>query len=105
MTRRIVLYGTEGCVLNKFGKLAERFCETLELPEEAVPGNAKVSMTGGKKLLIENHKGLLSYSDTAIEVLTGEGKISVLGSGFTIRAMKEGNMLIFGRLQSVEWCG
>ncbi len=91
--------------MKKFGKLAERLCETLELPEEAVSGKAKVSMTGGKRLLIENHRGLLFYSDTAVEVLTGEGKISVLGSGFTIRVMKEGNMLIYGKLQSVEWCG
>ena len=55
-------------------------------------------------MLIENHRGLLSYSDTLIEVLTGEGKLSVLGSGFIIRAMREKDLLIFGNIQSVEWC-
>lgn len=68
-------------------------------------GEVKVSMTGGKRMLIENHRGLLSYSDSAIEVLIENGKISVLGSGFTIRAMKDRALLIFGDFQSMEWCG
>ena len=105
MSARIVLYGTGGCVLNKFRKLAERVCTVLELPEDALLQEAKVSMTGGKRMLIENHRGLMSYSDTSIEVLTGKGKLSVLGSGFIIRAMREKDLLICGKIRSVEWCG
>ena len=56
-------------------------------------------------MLIENHRGLASYSDGAIEVLTDDGKISVLGSGFTIRAMKDRALLISGDFKNVEWCG
>ena len=105
MSARIILYGTGGCVLNKVRKLAERFCTELELPEDVLLREAKVSLTGGKRMLIENHRGLMSYSDTLIEVLTGGGKLSVLGSGFIIRAMREKDLLIFGNIQSVEWCG
>lgn len=65
----------------------------------------KISTVGGKRMIIENHRGLLSYSDSLIEVMTYAGKISVLGSGFVIRAMRGRNMLICGRVQSVEWCG
>ena len=89
--------------MNKVRKLADRLCEYLELPEDAFLHEAKISMVGGKRMLIENHRGLLSYSDSAIEVLTAEGKISVLGNGFIIRAMKERALLIYGDIQSVEW--
>ena len=85
-------------------KLADKLCVYLELPEDAVLKEAKISVIGSRRLLIENHKGLLSYSDNAIEILTEDGKISVFGNGFKIRAMKERAMLICGRLQSVEWC-
>ena len=80
-------------------------CVSLELPEDALLKEAKVSMTGGKRMLIENHRGLLSYSDTAVEVLTAEGKLSVIGNGFIIRAMRDRDLLIFGDIRSVEWCG
>jgi len=69
-----------------------------------VLSETKISMVGGNRMLIENHRGLLSYSDSVIEVLTYDGKISVMGSGFIIRAMKERNLLICGQLQNVEYC-
>ena len=86
-------------------KIAEKLCAELELPEDALLREAKISMTGGKRMLIENHRGLMSYSDTSIEVLTGEGKLSVLGSGFIIQAMQEKDLLICGNIRNVEWCG
>ncbi len=105
MSGRIVLYGTGECVLNKARKLAESVCVSLELPEDVLAGETKLSMVGGKRLLIENHRGLLSYSDSAIEVRTAKGKLSVLVNGFIIRAMRDRELLIFGKIQSVEWCG
>ena len=89
--------------MQKVRKLAEKLCTELELPEETVLRKSKISAVGGRRLLIENHRGLLSYSDNALEVLTDDGKISVFGSGFIIRAMKEGEMLIYGDIQSMEW--
>ena len=80
-------------------------CVSLELPEEALLKETKLSMIGGKKMLIENHRGLLSYSDTVIEVQAEEGKLSVFGNGFILRAMRERELLIFGEIQNVEWCG
>lgn len=86
-------------------KIAERLCTELALPEDALLREARISMTGGKRMLIENHRGLMSYSDTSVEVLTGEGKLSVLGSGFIIQAMREKDLLICGKIRNVEWCG
>lgn len=86
-------------------KLADKLCDSLELPEEAVLNAAKFAVVGGRRMLIENHRGLLSYSDNAVEVLTENGKISVIGSGFIIRTMTGNSLLIYGEFQNVEWCG
>ena len=105
MLRSIALYEGEGWFLNKMRKLADKLCGSLELPEEAALNTSKLSAVGGKRMLIENHRGLLSYSDNAVEIMTESGKISVLGSGFIIRTMTKSNLLIYGDFRSVEWCG
>lgn len=83
--------------------LAGELCDRLELPEEAVTGAARLTVTGGRSALVENHRGLLEYGAEQIRVGTGRGQIVLRGSGLTLAAMNGGELLIRGALQSVEW--
>lgn len=83
--------------------LAGELCDRLELPEESVTGAAKLTVTGGRSALVENHRGLLEYGAEQIRVGTGRGQIVLRGSGLTLAAMNGEELLIRGALQSVEW--
>ena len=78
-------------------------CERLELPEEAAAGAARVTVTGGRRALVENHRGLLEYGAEQIRVSTGRGQLVLRGSGLTLAAMSGRDLLIRGKLQSAEW--
>ncbi|MBQ6465251.1 MAG: YabP/YqfC family sporulation protein [Oscillospiraceae bacterium] len=78
------------------------FCERLDLPAEAA-GAAKLTITDGKQTLVENHRGLLEYGADQIRVSTGRGQIILRGSGLTLGAMSDRELLIRGRLLSAEW--
>ncbi len=83
-------------------KLSEDIAERFALPPEAfgtVPG---VSISGTSRVLVENHKGLLSYSLEVIDISTGKGLIRVRGENLLIRAMDRGSILISGRIMSVD---
>ena len=77
--------------------------ERLELPQEALAGAAKLTVTAGKRVLIENHQGLLEYGEEQIVVSTGTQTLSILGARLSLLAMTRQEILIEGEIQAVEW--
>lgn len=83
---------------NILEKLSERF----DLPAEAVTGAARVTLSGRWQVLVEHHKGLLSYSERAVEINCGALRYRVLGDGLLLRAMTAETLLVTGTIFSVE---
>lgn len=89
--------------LKKTAALASDLAERLDLPEDALLGKAKLTVTAGRRALIENHRGILEYGTEQILVSTGRGRIRLLGSELKLLAMSGSELLISGKLSSVEW--
>ncbi len=89
--------------LKKRKALLMNLAERLELPEEAVSGATKLSVTGGKRILIENHRGILEYGSERIAVRTDSGTLILSGTELHLLGMNEQELLFGGRLQNVEW--
>lgn len=77
--------------------------ERLDLPETALPGAARVVMTEGRSARIENHHGVLEQSSVQIRIRTGTGCLAVSGEELELKAMDRKEMLVCGRIRSVEW--
>ena len=99
----IDLDGREVAALKKIKLLAEELSDRLQLPEDALLGAAKLSVTAGRRVLIENHRGILSYSAAYIAVSTGQGPIGLYGKELRLLAMNRNELLIGGRIQTIEW--
>ena len=60
--------------MDKFGKtqmLRTRMAELFELPVDLVAGLAHMELLGDRQFFLEGHEGILSYSDTQIDISTG----------------------------------
>jgi sporulation protein YqfC len=79
-------------------EIAERF----ELPPEALSGVPKLTLTGSRRVLVENHRGLLEYSRERIEINGGRVRLRLLGEGLELRAMNGSDILVTGDIYSVE---
>ena len=83
-----------------------RFLETLagrlDLPAEVVAGAPKVTVTGASRVLVENHRGLLAYSDTEVAVDGGSTRVLVRGDGLLLRAMDREMLLVTGTITGVD---
>ena len=99
----IDLYGQGVAALKKIGTITQDLSERLSLPEDALLGAAKLTVTAGRKTLIENHRGILEYGTEHIVISTGRGKISLSGSGMKLMAMNKSELLISGEIKNVEW--
>ena len=68
MSRGIDIYGIEVLPVKSIRELPQELTERLELPEEALLAAAKLTVTGGKRALVENHRGVLEYGQERIVV-------------------------------------
>ena len=78
--------------------LAGRF----DLPAEVVTGVPKVTVTGTSQVLVENHRGLLAYSDTEVAVDGKSVRVRVRGDGLLLRAMDREMLLVTGTILGVD---
>lgn len=81
----------------------EAMAESLELPSEAMLGELKLSMVGGSRALVENHRGILSFEESCISVAAKRGRLVFRGDGLYLAAMSSENLMICGKIQTVEW--
>ena len=85
------------------GALLVWAAELLDLPADVVAGLPRITLTGSRALLVENHRGILSYSDREIEVNGGAVAIRLEGDGLVLRAMNAGELLITGEIFKLEF--
>ena len=103
MSHVINLYGQGVMPLKMAEKVASDLAERFRLPEDVLLGAAKLSVIAGRQALVENHRGVLEYGTERILVSTGRGKIILNGSGLRLAAMNKTELLICGKIQTVEW--
>ena len=82
--------------------LAEQIVRRLRLPEELLDDGARLTLTAGRQVRIENHRCLLSYAPDALEVGCGKQRLCVRGEDLRIAVLARGELLIEGRIVSVE---
>lgn len=103
MHRRIDLYRTEVGSLKSFADSLERISERAGLPDELLPGELKLSVTAGKRALVENHRGILSFESTQVSIAARKGRVILRGEGLYIAAMSGDWIVISGKIQGAEW--
>ena len=89
--------------ISKKNDVLYRIAELFELPPETVSGVPKLMVTGCKRIMIENHRGLLLLNPDLIKIKGGKVTVSVRGDKLDLIAMTGEEMLITGNIVSVEF--
>lgn len=89
--------------MKKIKELPSVLAEKIELPPELFNSAGCISVSGGKHALVEDCRGILEYSEECITLAMKRGKLSISGTGMMLRAMNAGQIVIVGRINTVEW--
>lgn len=81
---------------------AELLADKLDIPADAL-GSVKLSLCGRSRLLIENHRGIITYNDSLIEIDCGSVKLVIRGDALRLGAMNGSDMFICGRIIALEF--
>lgn len=77
--------------------------DVMALPKDVVLDLPKISVCGDREVFIENHKGLLEYTQSCIRVKMNDGIINIFGSELKIIVMETDRMVIDGVFERVEY--
>ncbi len=82
--------------------LAQKITEAANLMDEPIPGLSLVEIAGDRRVLIENHCGVVEYGSRTIRVKVKFGQICVCGCNLNLARMTKGHLIISGRVDAVQ---
>ena len=83
--------------------LLDRATDAFDLPGEVLLDLPRLTVTGGQRVVVENHQGLMDYSPQTIVVAGGRLNLKIVGDALELRAMTAGALLITGDVFAVEF--
>lgn len=89
--------------MKKLKALKAELAESGILTDGVMPSAARVTVTAAKRLMLENHRGILSYSAEHIAVASPNGKINIYGTTLKITAMSVDTLIVSGKIATVEF--
>ena len=76
--------------------------QRLEIPAFALHGLPRLTLTGDRQLLVEQHRGLTRYSAEEIVIALQRGRVRLTGQNLRLVAMDKEAMLIAGEIKGLE---
>ena len=88
---------------SKSYKIKEKISDALELPKDITLDIPKITMLGTDSAAVENHKGVINYSDNQIRINTGCGILTISGHKLAIKSIIQEEIIITGKISNVSF--
>ncbi|KPB05303.1 MULTISPECIES: sporulation protein YqfC [Bacillaceae] len=91
-------------MLKKFrSRMNNWITNNMELPADVMMDLPRITMIGQIHIYIENHRGLLTFTDKEIRLLLKQGQLLVKGESFVIRTILPEEILLEGKISQVMY--
>jgi sporulation protein YqfC len=81
----------------------ESLADFFELPKELLCNLPRITLIGDVQMLLENYGGIIEYNDELLRLKVREGEVVVTGKNLTIKNFLSDELLIEGKIISVEY--
>ncbi|MRX71309.1 sporulation protein YqfC [Bacillus lacus] len=75
--------------------------KTMEIPPDVMMDLPRITMVGQIHIYIENHRGLLTFTDQELRLLLKQGQLLIKGEGFVIKTILPEEILLEGKIEAV----
>lgn len=89
-------------IKNKIEQTRECYAEAFSIPKDVALNTAIIHIIGKTEIIIENYKGIVSYTTKEIIVKGNSNKIYILGDGLQIEYYCGDDMKVKGRISDVK---
>lgn len=82
--------------------IGSKLMAVADLSGELAPGIPLVELAGDKRVLIENHNGVIQYGSESIRIKVKYGQICICGGSLRLSFMTKGQLIINGQIDSLQ---
>ncbi|WP_010678169.1 sporulation protein YqfC [Bacillus timonensis] len=75
----------------------------MELPADVMMDLPRITMIGQLHIYIENHRGLLTFSDKEVRLLLKQGQLLIRGNAFVIKTILPEEIMLEGKIEHVQY--
>jgi sporulation protein YqfC len=75
--------------------------QTMDLPQDVMMDLPRITMIGQIHIYIENHRGLLTFSEKELRLLLKQGQLLIKGKAFVIKTILPEEILLEGKIEHV----
>jgi len=97
------IYIEVGAMGKRSYKLKEKLSNTFELPKDIVLDVSKIIIIGSGQITVENHKGIVEYSEELIRLNTGNSIMKLCGRNLTIKTIIQEEITITGEITRIDF--
>lgn len=87
----------------KIKKIKETISSAFDLPKDIIMDVAKITVIGTVQVAVENHKGVIEYSEQQIRVNSENGIIKISGERLNIKSILHEEIVIEGDITGVSY--
>ena len=87
----------------KKDNIKSNISDILEMPKDIMLDLPKITSIGNLQVSIENHKGIVEYSDENIRVKMRDGIIKISGIELMIKTIISEEIIISGKIASIDF--
>lgn len=89
--------------MNSAQSIKYRISKATEIPKDVITGIPVLSITGISELHLENHNGILEYTEDLIRIRTKCGLLKINGKKLQTEYYSNDEIKICGRFDSIEF--
>ena len=82
-------------------KVRNWMAEKMDLPQDVMMDLPRITMIGQIHVYIENHRGLLVFTDKELRLLLKQGQLLIKGKSFVIKTILPEEILLEGKIDQV----
>lgn len=82
-------------------KFKQWVTDQMDLPQDVLMDLPRLTMIGQLHLYIENHRGVLRFSQQELRLLLAKGQLLIKGEQFVIKSILPEELLLEGKIDSV----
>nr|WP_017552617.1 sporulation protein YqfC [Heyndrickxia coagulans] len=75
--------------------------QKMDLPQDVMMNLPRITMIGQIHIYVENHRGLLTFSDKEVRLLLKNGQLLIKGRSFVIKTILPEEILLEGKIDEV----
>ncbi|MFD1952635.1 sporulation protein YqfC [Paenibacillus thailandensis] len=83
-------------------KLRKWTADLLDMPQDVMYDLPRLTMIGDRQLYIENHRGVIRFSEEKLTLALSNGVLEVTGADLVIRTIWTEEVFIEGTIKNIE---